>query len=176
MRQHRPKPVQRGRGHLDAQHRNVPLQERLDEILPPLEAQRLARRQKRIGESSAHPQVRLPLDLCLGQGETAHVHEMHPARQRLRGLLHQIGRRAPQQKKATRKRFPIRQHPQERQQVSPLLNLIQHHQPTRRFQHSLRMRQTRQVSWTLQIVIAPGLPLAQHLGQRRLATLTRPQN
>jgi hypothetical protein len=32
----RPEPVQSGRWHRDAQHRHVPLQERLDEILPPL--------------------------------------------------------------------------------------------------------------------------------------------
>ena len=44
------------------------------------------------------------------QGESAHLDEAHPARERLGGLAKQFRRGAPQDKKARQQRPAVRQH------------------------------------------------------------------
>ena len=53
---------------------------------------------------------------------------------------------------------------------------IPDHQPTRRFQHRLRLRETCRVSGIFQVVVASLLLLSQLPAQRRLAALTRPED
>ena len=176
MREHCPEPVQRGGRHLNAPTSAVPLQKRLDKS---------SRHLKLPGSSSARNDLGNPPRTHNSPCRSTPVSAIEtpfmftkctrPASVS-EDCFARSGDALPSNRNRRWRRLTIRQHPQQRQQVGPLMNLIQHHQPPRRFQHRLRLRQPGQIPWTLQVVVTPLLLLAQLPGQRRLAALARSQD
>ena len=173
MRDHGPE-VREGVGRDDRAHaRQIPFDERADEVRAPLRALAVRSRQVGAGESAAQPEA-LPVGrLHLRKIEAGQLVEGDSASEGFRPLAQKIRRRASEDQKPRPTGRTIRQHPQDREELGPVLDLIEHHQAAKRLEGQGRFVQLPEVGRVLQV--EPGgrtAPLAHELaGKRRFPDL-----
>ena len=130
MGQHLPEAPQCLRGQAEAETGNVAFQIGTDESLPPLEGNRLVRRQKAVGETAAQPEP-AHCRRCRGHfadGQRRHFQIADAAGQRFRRSVDQRRRGRSQQQKAAGTALLVDQGAQQREEVLRQLNLIEDHQ------------------------------------------------
>lgn len=175
VRGHAPETTETFGWDLYAQLRDIALEERPHEVLPPRHTLGRAPGQVRTREPSAKPE---PFEIRgpdLGKAEAAHIDERHPARERLRDPLDQIGRRAAEDEKSCARRPPIGEHAKQAEQLRLSLNLVDHDQAGKRRQGQFTLAQTRAVDRALQVEERGGPVPGDGTGEGRLPALPRPQ-
>ena len=175
MGEHRPEAAQRRRRNPDAEARNVTLEERAGEILPPGGAIFLRGGEKgaRKGASSPEPPDILRPDLV--HVETVHVDELDPPGKGFGRLPDQLRRRTAQAEEARRERTAIGEHPQDLQVLRPVLDLVDHHQPFETLEHQLGILQPGEVGGGFEIEKGRRMRLHQPPSEGGFAALPGPQ-
>ncbi len=93
MGKHCPEPLQRGCRHPHSQLGKITLEQGADEVAAPDQAVVVAAGKKRAGEAAAQPQGGCGVQTDFRQGETFHLDDLNPSRQRFRRLAQQRRRR-----------------------------------------------------------------------------------
>ena len=114
VRQHCQEPVERRRAELGAELRQVALDERADERLPPRRAVGVGSGQERSREPAPDPEARHPRRADLGDLQAAQLDVLDAAGQRLGALPQQVGAGAAEHEKPGRVVVAVSQHPQDR--------------------------------------------------------------
>ena len=139
MSQHGPESAHGCRRNRYPQLGDISGQEGLDERLAPRETVVIGRSKKRTRESASQPQNRGKIRSRFLKVKTGELDEFDTTGKGLRGILHEVGRCAPQNQKPGFVFRAVDQHAQHAKKLGHCLNLINDHETSQGAEHQLRI-------------------------------------
>ena len=125
MGHHGPETEHGRRGHTDSQHRDVPLEDGVDEVLPPGQRIVFAPGQERSGESSPQPKPLQPRNACFFEAESRDGDGLHAPGQGFGSIPHEAGRGAAQDQEPGPYGHAISQHLEDGKQLRCALDFVE---------------------------------------------------